>query len=61
MLIDWLVYGLIIWGLATVLNKNGFQGATSLEGCCVEVDHPCIRLERRRLISSKDNSLPSHL
>ncbi len=25
MLVDWLVYGLIIWGLATVLNKTAFM------------------------------------
>lgn len=25
MLVDWLVYGLIIWGLATVLNKTAFK------------------------------------
>ncbi len=25
MIVDWIVYGLIIWGLATILNKTAFK------------------------------------
>lgn len=32
MLIDWLVYGLIIWGLATVLNKTAFKTQPASKG-----------------------------
>lgn len=31
MLVDWLVYGLIIWGLATVLNKTAFKAQPALK------------------------------
>ena len=32
MLIDWLVYGLIIWGLATVFNKTIFKAQPASKG-----------------------------
>jgi uncharacterized membrane protein (DUF4010 family) len=32
MLVDWLVYGLIIWGLATVLNKTAFKAHPASKG-----------------------------
>lgn len=32
MLVDWLVYGLIIWGLASVLNKTAFKDQPASKG-----------------------------
>ena len=32
MLVDWLIYGLIIWGLATVLNKTAFKTQPASRG-----------------------------
>jgi len=32
MLVDWLVYGLIIWGVATVLNKTAFKPQPASKG-----------------------------
>lgn len=32
MIVDWIVYGLIIWGLATILNKTAFKNAPASRG-----------------------------
>lgn len=32
MLVDWLIYGLIIWGFATVLNKTAFKAQPASKG-----------------------------
>lgn len=32
MIVDWIVYGLIIWGLATILNKTVFKGTPASRG-----------------------------
>lgn len=32
MLVDWLIYGLIVWGLATVLNKTAFKVQPATKG-----------------------------
>lgn len=32
MVVDWLVYGLIIWGLVTVLNKTAFKAQPASKG-----------------------------
>ena len=32
MILDWILYGLIIWGLATLLNKTAFKTATASRG-----------------------------
>jgi len=32
MIVDWIVYGLIIWGLATILNKTVFKGEPASRG-----------------------------
>jgi hypothetical protein len=32
MIVDWIVYGLIIWGLATILNKTVFKAAPASRG-----------------------------
>ncbi len=31
-IVDWIVYGLIIWGLATILNKTAFKNAPASRG-----------------------------
>jgi hypothetical protein len=32
MIVDWIIYGLIIWGLATILNKTAFKGTPASRG-----------------------------
>lgn len=32
MIVDWIVYGLIIWGLATALNKTAFKATPASRG-----------------------------
>jgi len=32
MIVDWIVYGLIIWGLATILNKTVFKVTPASRG-----------------------------
>jgi len=32
MIVDWIVYGLIIWGLATILNKTVFKATPASRG-----------------------------
>jgi hypothetical protein len=32
MLVDWLLWGLIIWGLAFVLNKTAFKAQPASKG-----------------------------
>ena len=32
MIVDWIVYGLIIWGLATILNKSVFKATPASRG-----------------------------
>ena len=32
MIVDWIVYGLIIWGLVTILNKTAFKNAPASRG-----------------------------
>jgi len=32
MIVDWIVYGLIIWGLATILNKTVFKTTPASRG-----------------------------
>ena len=32
MIVDWIVYGLMIWGLATILNKTAFKNAPTSRG-----------------------------
>lgn len=29
MIVDWIVYGLIIWGLATILNETAFKSTSA--------------------------------
>ena len=32
MILDWILYGLIIWGLATLLNKTAFKTVSASRG-----------------------------
>jgi len=32
MIVDWIVYGLIIWGFATLLNKTAFKATPASRG-----------------------------
>lgn len=32
MIVDWVVYGLIIWGLAMILNKTAFENTPAPQG-----------------------------